>query len=498
MELVSGAVEVRRDEEGELLAVLRVVDLSMDQQRLLGDAVRGVGLLRVPVPQVVFGERHGGELRVRADGAEQHRLVDAGSAGRLDDVRPHQQVGQVQRRRLRLVEADAADTGGEVDHLRRAVIGEHVGGGAWSGEVVVAAADGDDVGPGGLQLGDDAAPEEPGASGDDDASAVPECARRRHSRQSTSHPRRPVSGTMAADACRSEPAVVPARPGRRVRGVPQPPAPRPRRRRSRRVRPPARPAGLRCCPSRARHPLPDSSSAAADGPACRAHRRRGLGRRAAISAASTSSTTAVGRCRSAAAAQRRCSRCTTCSTCAIPQYFSTVRRAYLRVQMPRSLRAADRRRRAQRVRRAHPRRRLRRRGGQGRRRPPRLRPAAADGAARGRRPAPPLRARRPAGARVPGDHPSAQGPSPARRAARRAVVGRRSRPRPPRGRRRSRRRCVGGDRFAAGRRPGRPPRSGARRRSRRARRPRRGARVPVRVRGLRRPGARGDGARGRR
>ena len=116
--------------------------------RLLGDPVRRVGLLRVAVPQVVLGERHGRELGVRAHRAEQHGLADAGGAGRLDHVRAHQQVGEVQRRRLGLVVADPPDPRGEVDDLRWAVVGDHVGGGGGLGEVEVGTADDDGVGSG--------------------------------------------------------------------------------------------------------------------------------------------------------------------------------------------------------------------------------------------------------------------------------------------------------------------------------------------------------------
>jgi hypothetical protein len=62
VELVARTEEVRRDEVGEALPVLGGVDLGVDEVRLLGDAVRRVGLLRVAVPERVLGERHRGEL----------------------------------------------------------------------------------------------------------------------------------------------------------------------------------------------------------------------------------------------------------------------------------------------------------------------------------------------------------------------------------------------------------------------------------------------------
>ena len=91
-------------------------------------------------------------------------LLDARRvAGGLDDVRAHQQVGQVQRRRLGLVVPDPADPGGEVDDDGRPVVGEQLLGGAGDGEVVVGVAGDDDVGATGPQPLDDPAAEEAGA-----------------------------------------------------------------------------------------------------------------------------------------------------------------------------------------------------------------------------------------------------------------------------------------------------------------------------------------------
>ena len=87
-----------------------------------------------------------------------------------------------------LVEADAADSCGEVDHLGRTVVGDHVGGRRRVGQVVVGAADDDRIGARRRQLGDHSPAEEPGATGHDDAPAGPESGRRWHRRQCTSRP----------------------------------------------------------------------------------------------------------------------------------------------------------------------------------------------------------------------------------------------------------------------------------------------------------------------
>ena len=51
------AVEIHRQQEDRIEAVLLPVRLRLHQQHLLGQAVRGVGLLRVAVPEVVLLER---------------------------------------------------------------------------------------------------------------------------------------------------------------------------------------------------------------------------------------------------------------------------------------------------------------------------------------------------------------------------------------------------------------------------------------------------------
>ena len=205
VELVARSVEVGRDQIGEALPVLRGVDLGVDELRLLGDAVRRVGLLGVAVPQARLLERHGRELRVRAHGAEQHRLVDAGRGpSGLDDVGAHHQVGQVQRRRLGLVEADATDTGGEVDHAGGLVLGQQQLGHAGHGEVVVGLAGHDDVGAEIPQPGDHPSTEEPRAPGDQDRTAAPEL---RHPFDATESTRR-HHGRVASDATSDRPRVA--------------------------------------------------------------------------------------------------------------------------------------------------------------------------------------------------------------------------------------------------------------------------------------------------
>jgi hypothetical protein len=116
MELVAGPVEVGGHEVGDVLAVLLAVGLGLDEVGQLGDAVGGVGLLGIALPQRVLAERDRRVLRVRADRSRDHGLGGRGQTGLLDDVGAHEQVVEVEVRRAGHVGTDAAHAGGEVDH----------------------------------------------------------------------------------------------------------------------------------------------------------------------------------------------------------------------------------------------------------------------------------------------------------------------------------------------------------------------------------------------
>ena len=146
MELVARSVEIGGDQIRETLAVLRAVHLRVDEVRLLRDAVRRVGFLRVAIPQALLAKRHRRELRVRAHRADQHGLLDRRCHARgLDHVRAHQQVVEIQRRRRLLVETNATDACREVHDVARPRVGEQALGDARHGQVVVATAGHGDV-----------------------------------------------------------------------------------------------------------------------------------------------------------------------------------------------------------------------------------------------------------------------------------------------------------------------------------------------------------------
>ena len=88
IEVVARPVEVHREQHDAVHAVLLAIGLRLRQHHLLGEAVGRVGLLGVAVPEVVFAERDGRELRVRADRAGRHQLGDAREAASSKSCAP--------------------------------------------------------------------------------------------------------------------------------------------------------------------------------------------------------------------------------------------------------------------------------------------------------------------------------------------------------------------------------------------------------------------------
>ena len=116
VEVVTRSVEVRRQQEDRVEAVLLAIGLRADEDRLLGDAVGRVRLFGIAVPQVGLAERHGGELRIGADGAGDDELADAVFPRELEHVRSHHQVRVPEAARVEPVRADAAHLARKVEH----------------------------------------------------------------------------------------------------------------------------------------------------------------------------------------------------------------------------------------------------------------------------------------------------------------------------------------------------------------------------------------------
>src|SRR5206468_2931334 len=75
--------------------------------------VRGVGLLRVPVPDLLLAEGDRRELGIGADGAGRDHLLDLQLPAGFEHVQAHRQVVVGERARVAAVVADAPDVGRE-------------------------------------------------------------------------------------------------------------------------------------------------------------------------------------------------------------------------------------------------------------------------------------------------------------------------------------------------------------------------------------------------
>src|SRR2546428_887859 len=173
IEVIARPIEIDREQEDAVEAVLRAVGLRLDEQHFLRQAVGGVGLLRIAVPEIVFAERHRGELWVGADGADADELFDAVKPRLLHQLGAHHQVVEEQLAGVLPVESDATHLGGEVDHDIHVLDGP-------AAVLAIDQVEGlrarncDVSGPRRLELRDDARPEESGAAGHEHAAARPE------------------------------------------------------------------------------------------------------------------------------------------------------------------------------------------------------------------------------------------------------------------------------------------------------------------------------------
>ena len=115
VEVVPRAVEVHRQEVDRVEPVLLPVGLRLHEEQLLGQPIGGVGLLRIAAPEVLLPERHGGELRIGADRADGHELLEPGLPGMLHEHRPHDEVLVVEAAGVLTVGPDAPHDRRQVD-----------------------------------------------------------------------------------------------------------------------------------------------------------------------------------------------------------------------------------------------------------------------------------------------------------------------------------------------------------------------------------------------
>src|SRR5439155_1872913 len=86
------AVKIYRQQIDGVHSVLPAVGLTLHQQRLLGDPVRRIGLLRISVPERFFAERYGRELGVGARSSRHDELLHAVAPRVFDRLDAHDSV----------------------------------------------------------------------------------------------------------------------------------------------------------------------------------------------------------------------------------------------------------------------------------------------------------------------------------------------------------------------------------------------------------------------
>ena len=119
IEVVTRAIQIRRKQEDAVETVLSSIGLSLNQQQLLGDAVRRVCFFRVPIPQVILAKGDGRELGVGAYRAQDYHLVDTRSPTLVNELSAHHQVVVQVGGRVHSVRSDSPDPCGQMNHQVR-------------------------------------------------------------------------------------------------------------------------------------------------------------------------------------------------------------------------------------------------------------------------------------------------------------------------------------------------------------------------------------------
>ncbi|SRR6266487_975710 len=167
VEIVVRSVEIDRQQMNGVEAVLLAIGLPLHQQHLLGDAVRGVGLFWIAVPQVLLVKRHRGELWVRANRADADEFLHAGASRLLHDERAEHDVFEEEAPGRFAVRADPAHHGSQVNHQLRPQIGVHPLRVGFARQVVLRFARRRDGAAAGPQGRHDVTAKESAAAGDD-------------------------------------------------------------------------------------------------------------------------------------------------------------------------------------------------------------------------------------------------------------------------------------------------------------------------------------------
>src|SRR5947209_9570404 len=92
IEVVPRAIQVHRQQENGPESVLLPVSLALYEEHLLGEPIGRIGLLWVPVPEVVLPEGNRRQLRIGAHGPDGNEFLDTALAGYLHELCTHHQI----------------------------------------------------------------------------------------------------------------------------------------------------------------------------------------------------------------------------------------------------------------------------------------------------------------------------------------------------------------------------------------------------------------------
>ena len=114
IEIIAGAVEIGGQQENRVEAVLLAIGLRLNQQHLLGQTIRRVGLFGIAIPEIVFFEGHGREFGIRAHRANGHELAHAHAPGLMHQLHAHHKIAIEKLGRMQSIGADAAHLRGKM------------------------------------------------------------------------------------------------------------------------------------------------------------------------------------------------------------------------------------------------------------------------------------------------------------------------------------------------------------------------------------------------
>jgi hypothetical protein len=124
---------------------LLTVGLALDEQRLLGDSIRCVGLLGISVPEILLAKRHRSEFRIGTNRPEDHGLFHAVATRGFDELDAHDGVVVEEAAGVGPIGADATYDRGQVNHNLRPMFREETLDGVAAREIVIGVGGNEDV-----------------------------------------------------------------------------------------------------------------------------------------------------------------------------------------------------------------------------------------------------------------------------------------------------------------------------------------------------------------